>query len=95
MKHNPQIRTCIIMNFVDFHNLLNELFDEKVEVEIEDCHNLNYVCYDDYLFKTDDHDREVAQAVAKYFGVKNVSSIHLQYSDDYDIDHLVWICYQN
>lgn len=82
-----QLKKAIYLSSTEYKEILSELFNRKIEVEIA-LDGISYSTPDNFELNTDDlHER-----LAKYFDVKNVSSIH---ADDVEWDIGIWVIYQD
>ena len=80
-----QIKTCITMDTKQFEALIKELIDDTVYIEF----SIDGIGI--YYESEDVSCEDVLKGLAEYFGVKEVTSFHI---DTYDYP-LVWIVYRD
>ena len=82
------LKTCIFMETEQYTNILEEIFGPKIRVDFSmDGIWVGYD-YDEYNETTEEPDVEAK--LAEYFGVSEVTSIHVDDCDEIG----VWICYK-
>ena len=85
VRHD-QRKTCIILEVQEYNSLLNNLFGPDIEADYSmDGISIGFKNGDDL------DTEELHKKLAEYFGVKQVTSTHI---DDCDVP-LIWIVYKD
>ena len=79
-----QLKKCIFLTEEEMNNILKEIYDFPVKVHF----SMDGLWYDS---EEDIDDETVKQDLRDYFGVQEVTSIHID-----DCDYVgIWVCYKD
>lgn len=81
-----QLKKCIFMSSDEYERIIKEIFGQNIDVEF----TLDGMIIGELDDENEIYWDEIASNLARYFDVKEVTSVHMD-----DIDAIgVWICYK-